>query len=290
MTKEYTKFLITLISPLIIYSCSSVPNKNFSYSAGYRDWWDNRDTAQTQNIWIHQLGNDLHYEYFIYSVKYTSRLNFSQGALKYYSTNLNYIIYYNKNSPESHVVSIHEPLLEEHISNMKNFTVCDLIHAGTNNFIGSAFFNIRFRFFNNPNAKQNGLHGPRRFSRYYYDTLPYVTHPNHHVYPLKYTFDDPYIFEPIWDQPFSKEATGTRLVSPMANDYPEKDLTEAARELGNGGVIYWMPRAQPLKQASPKMHEFLESYQPKDKDGNTIDVEIVIVDHTFMEKLKERFE
>jgi hypothetical protein len=286
MKKGYTKFLIILILLLVIYSCFSTSTQNLSQTGAYSDWWDDRDTTQTQNIWIHQLGNDLHYDYFVDTVKYTSSLNFSQGFLKYYSTNLNYTIYYNKNSPRSHVVSMHEPILEKYFPQMSKITVCKLILRVNNSFISSAHFKMQTRFYRNPNSKNNGMHHTR-FARHYYDTLPYVTHPNHHVYPLKYTFDDPYIFEPIWDKPFSIEATGTRLVTPWANDYPEKELTEAARELGDGGVIYWMPKEQDLKKASPKMHEFLKDYIPKDKKGNVIDVEIVIVDHEFIERLNE---
>ena len=282
----FFSFMILLVLHFACSPYSRFYSKDLSGTGELPNWWDNRDTTQTQNNWIFQLGTNLNYQYYVEGIKYKSRINFSQGALLYYSENLNYRIYYNPEKPTSHMISMHEPILDEHLVKMNKVTVGKLEYTGKNKFSGAAFFSIQFRFFNNPNSKRNGLHGTE-FCRSFYDSLPYNTHQNHHVYPLKHTFDDPYIFEPIWDKPFSLESTGTRLVTPMANDYPEKELTEAARELGDGGVIYWMPREQSLKQASPKMHKFLETYQPKDKDGNIIDVEIVIVDHEFIDKLND---
>ena len=286
MNKKFIGLLMLFCVLLIFGSCKPHYSSNFSSTQRYADWWSNREVTQTQKVWLHPLGSDLYYNYYVNGVKYSGLMNFSQGSLVYYSENLNYKIYYNSEDPSRHAISMHEPILDEHFEKFNEVTIGLLVNYGKNDFSGAASFRLDTRFFSNPNARRNGLHS-LNFRRSYIDTLPYVTHPNHHVYPLKHTFDDPYIFDVEWDKPFSIDATGTRLVTPQANDYPEKKLTEAAQELGDGGVIYWMPREQSLKQASPKMHKFLETYQPKDKDGNVIDVEIVIVDHEFIDELND---
>lgn len=92
----------------------------------------------------------------------------------------------------------------------------------------------------------------------------------------------------LFDKPLV-EKRNYRLEFIDLDDKTEKRLNEAAREVGEGGVIYWSPRNDrtPDIRVAARMKDFLRKYRPRDKKGKKLDVEIKIVDFLNLDELFE---
>lgn len=104
------------------------------------------------------------------------------------------------------------------------------------------------------------------------------------IFWVEYIPNSPWRMRVLFDQAISETRKYT-LTFLDIDDKTEKNLNEAAREVGNGGVVYWSTKKERTSKAG--MKDFLKTYQPRDRKGQPLEVEIKIVNYENLEQLFE---